>query len=368
MNIYGPKELSEDVLEKGLCVGCGACVGLCPYYESHKGKTAMVFPCTLAQGRCYAYCPKTEVDMDELAKAYWGHPYGGTPMGDYLEIVKSKAGSLVSEGPFQSGGTVSALMAFALKTGMVDGAVLTDRKGLLPVPRLVSSTKDVTGCASSKYMAAPTLASLNQAMADVKDNLGVVGTPCQITALAQMRLNPMERDDFVDPASLVIGLFCTWALDTRGLSSLLSGRVNPDTIKKMDLPPPPSEILVLETDDGPMEISLDEIRPLVPDGCSICPDMTSEWADLSVGVVEGQPEWNTLILRSDRGRELVEKAKAEGWLVTEALPKENISNLTLAAGNKKKRAWAAAEKGGLLNSDAGKSRAAIRVNQKVLTA
>ena len=368
MHIYGPNELAEDVLKKGLCVGCGACVGLCPYYSSYKGKTAMVFPCNLSQGRCYAYCPKAEVDFDELANAYWGHPYAGTPLGDHLEVVKSKAGAQFPKGFFQSGGTVSALMAFALETGRVKAGVLTDRKGLLPVPSLVSSTEGVVACASSKYTAAPTLAAFNNALTGGNKQLGVVGTPCQVTALAQMRLNPMQQEDFVDPVSLVIGLFCTWALDTRGLTGLLSDRVNLDEIKRMDLPPPPSEILVLETDADRIEIPLSEVRPLVPAGCHICPDMTSEWADLSVGVVEGQPEWNTLIVRTKRGRELMEKAKARGWLITEAISKENLAGLTLAAANKKKRAWARAGEEGLINTDAAKgARAAIRVNQQVLS-
>ncbi|MBW2284786.1 MAG: Coenzyme F420 hydrogenase/dehydrogenase, beta subunit C-terminal domain [Deltaproteobacteria bacterium] len=136
----------------------------------------------------------------------------------------------------------------------------------------------------------------------------------------------------------------------------------------MDLPPPPAEILVLETDDGRAEIPLSEVRPLIPAGCHICPDMTSEWADVSVGVVEGRPEWNTLIIRTDRARELVEEARKTGWLLTSALPEENLANLRLAAGNKKKRAWTAAEEGGLLNTDGEGSRAAIRVNSEALTA
>ena len=368
MHIYGPNELTEDVLKKGLCVGCGACVGLCPYYSSHKGKTAMVFPCNLTRGRCYAYCPKAEVDFDELANAYWGHPYEGTPFGDHLEVVKSRAGTQFPKGFFQSGGTVSALMALALETGRVEAAVLTDRKGLLPVPCLVSSTEGVVACSSSKYTASPTLASFNDALSKGNEKLGVVGTPCQVTALAQMRLNPMQRENFVDPVSLVIGLFCTWALDTRGLHGLLKDRVDFDAIQRMDLPPPPSEILVLETDTGRVEIPLSEVRPLVPAGCHICPDMTSEWADLSVGVVEGQPEWNTLIVRTKRGRELVEQAKKRGWLVTETLSQENLDSLALAAGNKKKRAWTRAKEEGLINTDAAKgARSAIRVNQRVFS-
>ena len=63
MQLFGSNELIEDVHKRNLCIGCGACVDLCPYFKNYKGKTSQLFPCTLEQGRCYAYCPKAEVDI-----------------------------------------------------------------------------------------------------------------------------------------------------------------------------------------------------------------------------------------------------------------------------------------------------------------
>jgi coenzyme F420 hydrogenase subunit beta len=66
--------------------------------------------------------------------------------------------------------------------------------------------------------------------------------------------------------------------------------------------------------------------------------MTAELADLSVGAAEGVPGWNTLIVRSERGAELVRKAVQEGAIETDALPEENLEHLKEAALNKRKRA------------------------------
>ena len=66
MHVLGSNELVEDVFNRNLCIGCGACVNLCSYYKNHRGKTARLFPCDLSHGRCYAYCPKAEVDLDEV--------------------------------------------------------------------------------------------------------------------------------------------------------------------------------------------------------------------------------------------------------------------------------------------------------------
>jgi len=366
MQVCGPNELVEDVLKRDFCVGCGACVNLCPYFKSYHGKTAMLFPCTLSQGQCFAYCPKVEVDFDALSSKLRGHPYDGSALGSVQEVLASRAGEKAERGPFQAGGTVSALVSFALRTGRIDSAVLTDREGLIPLPRLVTDPEEVLKCASSKFTAAPTLAALNQGRRDGYARMGVVGTPCQVMAAAQMRLNPLDKEGFQDGVGLVVGLFCTWAVDTRKLTALLSERLDASGIRKMDMPPPPSELLVIDTGQGKVEIPLDEIRPLVPTGCQICPDMTSEWADVSVGVMEGKPEWNTLIVRTDKGRELVEAACKEGLLVTEPMPEKNLGALRTASMNKKKRALARARDRRVLNTNDDGNRSALRIQDGVL--
>ncbi|MEJ2723430.1 MAG: Coenzyme F420 hydrogenase/dehydrogenase, beta subunit C-terminal domain [Deltaproteobacteria bacterium] len=363
MRAFGPKELLEDVYQRNLCVGCGACVELCPYFRSYEGKTAMLFPCDLSQGRCYAYCPKAEVDLDELAMHYWGKDYEGDPMGRYASVFKARAGEKAPGGSFQAGGTVTALMAFALDQNIIDGAVLTDREYLIPTARLVTETREVVTCASSKYTAAPTLAAFNRAVQNGYRQIGVVGTPCQVTAVAQMRTNPMDREDFFDPVALVLGLFCTWALETRGLRKLLSRRLDVHRIRKMDIPPPPADILVVETEDGSMEIPLEDIRPLIPHGCTVCPDMTAEWADISVGILEGNAGWNTLIVRTEGGTDLVERARKAGWLLTEAMPLENLEHLRFAAANKKKRCLTKALEENLVNSS---GRSCLRINPRAI--
>ena len=72
-HILGSSELIEDVHKRELCIGCGACVDICPYFKNYKGKTAQLFPCTLEQGRCYAYCPKVDskFGMCLMTEALW---------------------------------------------------------------------------------------------------------------------------------------------------------------------------------------------------------------------------------------------------------------------------------------------------------
>jgi coenzyme F420 hydrogenase subunit beta len=334
----GSKELVETVLEKGICVACGACVGLCPYFKAYQGKIALVFDCDLAQGRCYAHCPRVGVDVEALAQAWFNESYRETELGRYRRVVAARAGERFAKGRFQNGGTVTALVTTALEGGLIEGAILTDSDGILPRPRLVTTAAEVLQCSTTKYMAAPIVAGLNEAIAAGRNQLGVVGTPCQLTAVAQLRRNPLQKPGFFDPVGLSIGLFCTWALDTRRFLAFLADRFGGATMIGMDVPPPPAGVMVIETDSGTFEIPLDDIRKLVPEGCATCPDMTSEWSDLSVGAFEGRSGWNTLIIRTEVGERLVNRATEAGRLQLGEFPAENLAHLTAGAGNKKRRA------------------------------
>lgn len=364
---FGPNELLEDVFKRGLCIGCGMCVDLCPYFKSYMGRTTQVFKCDQQKGACYACCPKTEVDLDRLSQELQGAAYDGRPLGRYRRIAIARAGAKAPKGHFQGGGTVSALIAHALAAGAIDCAVLTGRDGLVPVPMMVTDPQQVVSAAGSKFMAAPTLSALNRAIREGYKKIGVVGTPCQITAVAKMRQNPLEKEDFADPVALSVGLFCTWAVDTRKLIPVVQACVDASCILAMDVPPPPAEILVLATSGNEKaEIPLSTIRSLVPHGCHLCPDMTSEWADISVGQVEGTPGWNTVVVRTEKGDQAFHQAIASGYLEVGELAEGARAALEKAGARKKGRAVEAAAREGRLNTDASVERATLRIPPEAL--
>jgi coenzyme F420 hydrogenase subunit beta len=361
----GANELLEDVHKKELCIGCGACVDLCPYFKNYKGKTSQLFPCTLEHGRCYSYCPKAEVDLDYLSQNLFDQPYDGSPLGNVHAVLAARAGENAPRGTFQAGGVATALMAFALKNDIIDVAALTDRKDSIPVARTETNWREIAGFATSKYMSAPTLSAVNIAKNQGYQRIGVVGTPCQMTAVAQMRFNEMQKTEHTVPIAFSLGLFCNWSLDTRQLLTLLADRLDLSEIVRMDIPPPPESILKLETINGTEEIPLSEIKPLIPPTCFICLDLTAELADISLGMLEGRPGWNTLIIRSDKGIEIAEQAHQAGFLETEAYPEKKLKHLSEAAATKKARSMRMLLRRELINNQ-GDERAAIRIPQQVV--
>ena len=94
--------------------------------------------------------------------------------------------------------------------------------------------------------------------------------------------------------------------------------------------------------------------------------MTSEWSDLSVGVLEGQPDWNVVIVRTQRGSQVIESARMGGWLEVMEMPKSDLAHLILAAKNKKKRAIRKVVEQGLANTEEDGRRSVLRIASKTI--
>jgi coenzyme F420 hydrogenase subunit beta len=337
--IKGPQDLEKEVIKADLCTLCGACVGLCPYFRAHRGRIVVMDNCNLAQGRCYFFCPRTPSDLEAVNQGLFGVPYPGDALGTRRQTVIAKSLDKTALAKGQYGAITSTLIALALKKKMIDGAVLTKRgKELLSSGTLARDKREVLACAGSNYIAAPTLEAFNQGVQGSPRRIAAVAIPCQALALGKMRLNPLENKNQIDKLQLVIGLFCTWALSYPDTLQFLQKGYPVEKIGKMDIPPPPANVLQLQLPDGMKSISLDHIRKFVRPTCGLCLDMTAEFSDLSVGAVEGIPGWNTVIVRTAKGQELLEGTRKAGMIEVTEIPRANFKHLQEASLLKKKRA------------------------------
>ena len=340
MDNRGFQALEASVIKKDLCTFCGACLSLCPYLQSWKGKWVKLDNCDLAEGRCFAYCPRTKVDLENLHQEAFGQSYSNLEMGLFKKVKMARASSPALRKKAQTAGVVSTLMEFALKERFINGAVLTHRASdHLPSGSVVHNPDEILSCAGSSYVAGPTLEALNRGPWEDKERIGIVGTPCQVLALRKMKGSPLKKTSQIDRVSLIIGLFCTWALTYDAFMKYLKNKVNGGRIRKLDITPPPERLLkVTANGDRILDVPLDEIRPFIRTSCGVCLDMTSELSDLSVGTVEGIEGWSTVIVRSDLGEEILSRAEAAGRIESRHLPEENFKHLKEASLLKKKRA------------------------------
>ena len=339
----GQAWIKNQVIDQGLCTGCAACVGLCPYQKFYRDRTAIIHECDRTWGRCSAYCPRGQVDLNALRQAMFD-PADFTPeLGAVKGLHMTRASDLQIRNQAQHGGTVSTLVTLALEQGLIDTAVLAGRgKNHRSESVAVSDPSQVASLAGSKFSVSPTVAKFNEVSQGGSSGIGVVATPCQALSLARMRVYPQPGDEQrVKNLELVIGLFCGWALSWKELNRLIREKAGTALVKGMDIPPSKHQVMELYTEKGIITIPMAEVQACVRESCRYCYDLTCEFADLSVGSArssagwEVDRGWNQVLVRSEKGQALLDLARARGVLEFKEVPLENLNKLKAASLGKK---------------------------------
>ena len=344
VELKGSKELEEEVVKQGLCIFCGACIGMCPYNVAYRGRRVVLEECPRDEGRCYAFCPRTHTDMDAVSQKIFGVPFGEGEIGVVKEAFLAKATDPEIHEKGQDGGVVTALLSVAISEGIIDAAVETKMsEDKRPVGFLARNREELLQCAGVSYEPSPVLEALNRIPNESDEKLGIVGLPCHVAALAKMRAYPFQdysplRKNSIGNVKLVLGLFCGWSL-ANGFYEFMEETFDLSQVTKFDIPHHPGHTFDAYTRTGKQSVEIEEIRQFINSACGYCWDMTSEFADISAGSGRAKFRgWNTVLVRSERGAELVDIARKKGVIETQPLPEESLINLKKAALNKKKRA------------------------------
>ena len=344
VKVKSQKFLKRSVLDEGLCTGCGACAGLCPYQVIYHDRTVQLHQCDLENGKCYSFCPRTATDFAALRELLFEQndltPEIGAVKGYYFSQATDPELRKIA----QHGATVTALLELALAEGLIDSAIVSSRdQEFMQNGAIVSDRGDLRKNARSKFTVSPTVAAFNQLITEDEGNIGVVATPCQALPLAKMKL-VKEDNSGIDQLKLVIGLYCGWTLSAEKYTKLLLEKnIHLESIVGMDIPAG-KNILEIFTNNGAKSIPFDEVQNCIRGACLYCLDSTAEYADVSVGSArfagkwEDVRHWNQLIVRTRKGRELVELAVKRGALEVREAPAERLKELKDAAIKKKKEA------------------------------
>lgn len=334
--------LTSEVINQGLCVACGACLGLCPHLIFLDGQVAAPDACGLSEGRCIDLCPMDPAPEPATRRQELHQALGSSyqpPIGPVIEAWQGRAVAADLQGKVQYGGVVSELVSLALEEGLVGEAVVTvaGQRGV-PQGARAKNRPEVLAAAGSIYAGGGALGELNRALAEPADHsLAVVGLPCQVLAIAGMKSHP-RYPAAAQRLGLVIGLFCTMNLPVRGLRRLLQAEGVEGPVLKSDFPPPPAGVYQVWNQSGLHELPIEKVRDIRFSGCALCPDLTAELSDLSVGACEGRPGLNTILVRTSAGAKLVERARKLGRLELEPAAAESMDHLQIAATNKRARA------------------------------
>ena len=227
--------LMNEIVHKNRCIGCAACVEVCPVnvfdYVNDKPVDARHSGCVYC-GLCASVCPPARLGSSSLGKfIITGDDVKDEGFGRYRTAVLARAKDPEILSRAQDGGVVSAMLISALEDGIIDAVILGDTvagEPLKPVPRLARTREEILSSAAPRYTYSHNTIALREAYEkDLK--VAVVGVPCQINGLRHTQMGPAEGFDFVDwfrkKVAFTVGLFCSEVFTYEGLEDL-SHRIN----------------------------------------------------------------------------------------------------------------------------------------------
>lgn len=325
-----PPASVREVVENGLCIGCGLCEALGP----DRWRMTMT-----AEGRLRP-APLTEEDPGRdagilaacpgvVAEATADGPHEDPVWGRYAHMGEAWAGDPETRFRAATGGALTALGAHLLQSGraafILHCAADPDR----PVRSrwVMSDTADeVIARSGSRYGPTDTLSGLEAALAR-ETPFAIIAKPCDAGAV-RARARADERLDRLLVAVLV--MVCGGASDlgkSTGLLDELGVAEDEVTSFRYRGFGNPGRTRVETRDGRAFERSYDEMWGgaagwRIQTRCKLCPDAIGEAADVAAADVwpGGHPEGedagiNGIITRTAAGQALVESAVAAGALV-----------------------------------------------------
>jgi len=310
MDLFSYKDLQREVWDTEKCCGCGACVGVCPtealYFNEETDHPKSNDYCKVTRdavpcAACYHACPRIEETCSD-------------GFGDIISIFESKSKVPVLEA--QSGGVVTSVLAAAFESNLIDGAIVmgVDKWSQLPQPMFVQTSDAVIQAAGSRYVWAPILKALRDAIEDRKlRKIAVVGTPCVTTAARRIRQSNVDvLSIYKNAIRLSLGLFCTEIFTNNLLDDLRTTHgIKPWEISGFDVK---GKLIVKLRNQTRLELPLKDAGASKRRGCEHCVDFTSEDADLSFGSVGASAGHTVVIVRTDVGEGFLKLAESTGHI------------------------------------------------------
>ena len=159
----------------------------------------------------------------------------------------------------------------------------------------------------------------------------MVGTPCQI--LAATKINRYEEQTGGSPIDVKIGLFCMENFSYSYLERYLKEQgIELYEVKEFRIDK--GKFIANLIDGNVFKIPIAETEPFTRKNCHICTDYTSDTADISVGSVGSPTGYSTVIVRSKKGRQIIEDCIENGYITVEEMSDAGLGLLEKIANQK----------------------------------
>lgn len=327
----------SDVVKWRLCLGCGACEYACPEKKIKlinfidQGIRPVVLPTGDCSGcsDCVTVCPGVGVSHDPMMKTAEGVINMLTEgWGPVLEIWEGHATDKVIRFDGSSGGLASALALYCIENEGMRGVVHVgnDSEEQYKNKSTFSRTRDdILATTGSRYSPASPC-DLFQAIEDAEGACVFIGKPCDLEGL---RKTQSIRPGLSKNIGVAIGIFCAGTPSTQGTVDLLAkygiSHEDVEELRYRGRGWPGSFSVRLKSDSEWLELATyeeawDFLQAYRPYRCHVCPDGTSEFADISCGdpwyrsIDADEPGKSLVLVRSEKGREIVKGAIKAGYI------------------------------------------------------
>ncbi len=297
--------LKSEIIDAGLCQGCGLCCGSCKHIEMSDLRPTLEDYCILERngqdcGKCYQSCPQV------IQKKYEEKQ----PLAVYS--LRSKTPEILAKA--SSGGFVTTLTKDLLENQALSEIVMVQKDDEKPVADGVSDPEEIVTKAGIVYGRSGVLGRLIELTGETFEPIGIVGLPCEMRGTVKIE-EAMNRE------ILKIGLFCSSQIfPTRRCGCTLIGDTHPVVIKELknfvtegemkqdykSHKKPFNEIEKMYNDDPDLQEgkTCDSCNQF----CSHCQDFAAVYSDITAGEVGSEKGYTTVVAWTERGKELVENA------------------------------------------------------------
>ena len=332
LKIFG--NLVSEVVNKGICMYCGACIASCPIdilFHSEKEEPIMRGTCAACQV-CYYSCPRIELPLTEIEQRIFGRPRTpdeailGIHIGTYS--VRAKDPQILAKA--QDGGATTALLLYALDQKLIDYAVVSGFSAYdpwRPEPQAAHNREELLNAAGSRYtpggqvgglgeVAIPNRSGIN----NLEDRIAVVGLPCELQGMWRMNTHWIATPKLAKNLVFTIGLYCSKVFDYQKMMvDYVEGKRGIDlkTVTKVNVKK--NRLLVYVGDKLALDEPVEEIHAIAREECNVCIDYSAELADLAIGAIGSVQGWSTVITRTPRAEEILRGALDAGYVEMKSL-------------------------------------------------
>ena len=310
------------VFNAGVCCQCGWCSSICPVnaIELTADTLEVDNDTCMKCGLCFSVCPRS-FSIDQAYKSIKKLDKSLTwsdKIGAYINTYTATTTKDEIKEVRQDGGIVTSILEYLLKNKLVDAIVAVKHSKDIwrPEPVIIDDIKDLYETGGTKYANSPSLTIISDAKK--YDKIAFVGVPCMMKAIEKGVLFPSGLP-FFNNIKYKIGLFCMESFPYSEIIKLTKDKFDKeiDQLTKMNIDK--GKFIINLKSGEELSVDLKEVQSYARDNCHFCEDLTSDYADISVGSIGSQAGFSSVITRTKDGDKLFNKVVKAGLIETKSL-------------------------------------------------